>query len=369
MADEVSFRRAKAGRKQTICLACVVDHAFRNQEDAAQPLTRVLQFSLEARQDWYTRDLAQYVFGICEYTRPDTGKKHFVSVSYEGEVTFQTSPEVIERIPWAGMEPLATMEPLNRGLMGRTYGVRQFGTTLYVCGEGGQLYRRAGDDSWSQVSSLILFDSREYDKRRKERNSQSTTSSVKEMHEEWDRNGQREDSDAEMGEFLLRSFHNINGPSEQEIYLTGDEGGLLLWDGGTHRWIENTPKVSLFGMLVDDDATTWVCGSEGTILRGDARDGFRDLSVGGELSFNTITQFKGRIYLTTNGGFGGPVGLWTYERGRIEPVTTGLSPDIHDIHTVDSADGVLWAVGFKDILCFDGAVWTRIDHPDNPPVR
>ena len=61
--------------------------------------------------------------------------------------------------------------------------------------------------------------------------------------------------------------------------------------------------------------------------------------------------------------------MWTYERGRIAPVTTGLKPDIHDVHTVDAADGLLWAVGFKDILCFDGTTWTRIDYPDNPPVR
>lgn len=32
------------------------------------------------------------------------------------------------------------------------------------------------------------------------------------------------------------------------------------------------------------------------------------------------------------------------------------------------ADGVLWCVGLKDIVRFDGTVWTRIHHPDNRKI-
>ena len=165
------------------------------------------------------------------------------------------------------------------------------------------------------------------------------------------------------------SFHNLNGPHEHEIYLTGYKGGLAVWDGERAIWPANIPKVNLFGIHVEDDTTIWVCGSQGTLLRGNYRDGFQDLSPGGNHSFNSMTQFQSKLYLTANGGFGGPVGLFTFHNGRLDMVATGLKPDITDIHTVDSADGVLWAVGMKDILCFDGSTWLRIDYPDNPPVR
>ncbi len=167
-----------------------------------------------------------------------------------------------------------------------------------------------------------------------------------------------------------KNFSFINGPREYEIYLTGYDGGLLLWNDERSRWItEGIPKNNLFGIVVEDERRIWICGSKGTLLCGNHKDGFQDLSPGGDLSFNSMTLFQGKLWITANGGFGGPTGLFTFHNGRLDRVTTGLTPDIDDIHTVTSADGVLWTVGFRDILCFDGKTWTRIDYPGNPPVR
>ena len=43
-------------------------------------------------------------------------------------------------------------------------------------------------------------------------------------------------------------------------------------------------------------------------------------------------------------------------------------PELQDANVVDSVEGVLWSIGPKHIARFDGQSWSRIHHPDNPPI-
>lgn len=60
---------------------------------------------------------------------------------------------------------------------------------------------------------------------------------------------------------------------------------------------------------------------------------------------------------------------WDPATRRITSQRTDLKPELQDTHQLEAKDGVLWSFGFKDLACFDGRNWTRIDHPDNPPIR
>ena len=65
------------------------------------------------------------------------------------------------------------------------------------------------------------------------------------------------------------------------------------------------------------------------------------------------------------------LGLFTYDAAqkKIERYVTTLTPDLQDTHILEAKDSVLWSFGFKDLAYFDGKRWTRVDHPDNPPIR
>ncbi|KMO10487.1 hypothetical protein SQ03_30095, partial [Methylobacterium platani JCM 14648] len=52
-------------------------------------------------------------------------------------------------------------------------------------------------------------------------------------------------------------------------------------------------------ILVDDADTVWICGREGTLLRGNARQGFTLVSCEGQPDFNTVTRFRDKIYLSS----------------------------------------------------------------------
>lgn len=67
----------------------------------------------------------------------------------------------------------------------------------------------------------------------------------------------------------------------------------------------------------------------------------------------------------------GDLGLFVYAETQqcLQPVQTGLSPELADTHVVEPQGGVLWSVESKDIACFDGERWTRLGYPGNPAVR
>lgn len=110
-----------------------------------------------------------------------------------------------------------------------------------------------------------------------------------------------------------------------------------------------------------------MCGANGTLLLGNARDGFRNLSsVEDNQLFLSVCKLQEKIYLGSN------LGWFVYDPAShaagIRKLISDLSPDLQDANIVDSVDNILWSIGPKDIARFDGEHWERIHHPDNPPI-
>jgi hypothetical protein len=208
--------------------------------------------------------------------------------------------------------------------------MREVGGHLFACGDGGQIYRRQDDGTWTCLDTSLL------------------------------QPPQVPATDRDM-------FHRIGGPSATEVYIVGRFGKILYWDGSAVRRISSQTNVMLNDILVEDRDRIWICGREGTLLRGNARDGFAQVpGSGGQQTFATMTMFQDKLYLASSAK---PRALYVYRGNGFDRVTTGLDPDLVDIHTVDSGYGALWTVGSKDILRFDGKSWERIDFPGNTPVR
>jgi len=159
-------------------------------------------------------------------------------------------------------------------------------------------------------------------------------------------------------------FLDIHGSSEDDLYAVGDE--TWHWDGRSWRRLELPTNEPLAALQVIDRQRIAMVGHNGTVLWGNARDGFRDLStVDDNQNFTGVEWFQGRLFLASN------LGLFTCDPTLpgIAPYKTTLKPDLQDTHQLEAKDGTLWSFGFKDLACFDGQRWTRVDHPDNPPIR
>ena len=238
-------------------------------------------------------------------------------------------------------------------------GIENFddGGSCGQAGEGGQIYRREAPGSWLWLDpNLEPMDATPF-------------------LEAGDRVGDdieallAIDMSPVMDDSRRKAFTSLGGSSDQSIYATGYDGALLFWDGTRSHWVEGLPKTQLTAILPDGNRNVWVCGSQGTLLFGNFYDGFKDISPKGEFSFNSIAKYNGEIYLTANGGFGGPVGLYLNETGVLRQVLTGLKPEIEDVSVVTSTDGLLWVVGAADIVCFDGTDWEPISKPEHLPHR
>ena len=237
---------------------------------------------------------------------------------------------MLEKIPGAGVH-----SDDATGL-GYVSDLQQIGEHLYAAGFRGQVYKRMAPDHWVHVDAGIL-----------------------------------QAPNLRPGQY---SIQVINGPHENAIYVAGcthDPGYPVrasFWNGQSWRDLE-LPEVTerITNLYIESESRVWMCGANGTLLLGNADDGFRSLSsVDDNQLFLSICRYDDCIYLGSN------LGLFVYDPAQhalgIREVVTGLVPELQDANIVDSVDQVLWSIGPKDIARFDGQRWERIHHPDNPPI-
>jgi hypothetical protein len=159
-------------------------------------------------------------------------------------------------------------------------------------------------------------------------------------------------------------LRDIAGPAIDDLYVTGDE--TWHYDGSAWQPIQLPTDEPLNVIKVLDANRVVLAGHNGSLLLGNARDGFTELSsVEDNQNITGVEWFGGKLFLASN------LGLYTYDPAsqKIEKYATDLKPDLQDTHQLEAKDGVLWSFGFKDLAYFNGQRWTRVDHPDNPPIR
>ena len=273
---------------------------------------------LESGRQWFYHDVNANVVSVCEKRQTDTELRQLVALSKEGEVELWTSKDgssSIEKIPDAGV---------RLGTLGYMRSVREIGGTLFACGFNSQVYAREAGVWKSLVSAPLKF------------------------------------HHAASNEYVV--FNAIDGFSKEDVYVAGSNGTLFHWDGGAWRRVPLTTDENLECVRCYGTDEVWVGGANGTLLHGNIALGFRDVSdVADNDTFWSLAKFKDKIYLGTTKG------LFAYDGRKIDRIVTGLTPEV-ETYTVDSTDGALWSIGAKDLVRFDGHVWTRINHPDNPPI-
>jgi hypothetical protein len=321
-----TFRTGEAGASFVICLSGAMD-AF----DPSEPYSRVYFFNQHATNLWTFNEHTFVIPSVCVWRNPETPTNRiFVGLSENGEVVFLGPQQIEERIPDAGLH-----HDSSKGY-GYLNDIQQIGDHLYACGYSGQVYKRIGENEWVHMDQEIL-----------------------------------QPPDMKEGEYFAQV---INGPHEQAIYIAGSENlsgyppRSDFWDGKKWNRLQ-LPKSAgrITNIFVESEDRIWMCGSKGTILLGNAKNGFSNLNeFDTKYLFLSICKYKDKIFLGSN------LGLFNFNPDdpfeRISNVWTGMDPELQDANIVQSVDDVLWSMGPKDIARFDGLKWERFHHPDNPPI-
>jgi hypothetical protein len=311
----------------TFITGCVVESdyvyvaAYSDAHDPRETIFSRLCVFMKDDDPWSYHDIAANIESVCvKKATPMVGRR-LCALSKEGEVEIYSNKDatsVIEKIPEAG---------LRLGSHGYVLDIREIGNSLFVCGANDQVYRR--DDAtgtWSLITAAPL-----------------------KLVEPLDP--------------YYSMLTSIDGTNENDVYTCGMGGRLYHFDGLRWQAIELQTDEHLNCVRCVSPDEVWICGENGTLLTGSFRAGFTNVSTVDENSnFWSLTKFKDKIYLATPNE-----GMFVYDGASITPLNTGLASELWT-YIVDSTTEMLWSVGPKEIACFDGVTWSRVDHPDNEPV-
>lgn len=305
---------AKAAERDYFCFVDVDDEEF--DIDPFVPDQMLRTYDSQHAGTWHVEPLDRSIASICRYTYPDRDRSIFVSLTVEGEVGFIGKQEgFYERIPGAGLQ---ADDADGYGYMRR---IRQIGGDLFACGLSGQVYRRSRPNDWRHLDAGLLLP--------------PSSSEV-------------------------RMLEDVNGSAADDLYAVGNDGLVFHFDGATWQRVKIPTDEWLHAIHVENTNKIWICGRNGTLLEGNAHDGFTDRSdVRDNDTFVSIAPFAGKLYL------GRETGVSIYDGTSIQQISTGLRPELRDGHLVDAVDGVLWSFGYSDIARFDGVAWKR--YPTDKP--
>ncbi len=162
-------------------------------------------------------------------------------------------------------------------------------------------------------------------------------------------------------------FRDLGGSAGDDLYAVGDQ--VWHYNGQTWQQVALPTDEVIHAIKVVDAQRVALVGHNGTVLLGNAKAGFVDVSgVDDNQNFTGVEFFMDRLWLASN------LGLFVYDfaNRKIEPYKTDLAVDLVDTHLLEAKDGVLWSFGYKDLAYWDsredGSKWVRVHHPDNPRV-
>jgi hypothetical protein len=148
-------------------------------------------------------------------------------------------------------------------------------------------------------------------------------------------------------------FEALCGFSLSDLYAVGWEGEIWHYNGKRWRKEDSPSDLILTGATVHSNGIVYVCGQNGTLLRG--LKGKWEIVADGQTvdDFWWITSFEDRIYIASVGA------LYLLEDDQLEPVDMG-DAGCDTFYVLTHAQGVLWSLGSEDIAFFDGTKWTKI---------
>ena len=152
----------------------------------------------------------------------------------------------------------------------------------------------------------------------------------------------------------MEGLESIHGFAPDELYAVGWGGEIWSFDGRSWSPAGSPTNLLLTRVLCAGDGNVYACGQAGLLVRGrgqtwevveqdDTQEDIWDLEWFGDTLYVSTTRF---LY-TLDG-----TSLRLVEFEEETPETC---------YHLSTADGVLWSIGFKDIVAFDGSSWTRIE--------
>ncbi len=269
--------------------------------------------------------LADEYFSRCFYFRDGVWKGGDITDSVHS-VTYDPASETAL---WLGLAGKVTTTTLGRratetladvARLGNVNRIRNVAGDFYICGYGGQVYKRT-NGSWVHYDAGLLV-------------AKPDATSVDLM--------------------------DIGGSSSDDLYVVGTGGAIWYQEGSGWVQLDCPTNVHLNSLKYVNRDEIYVCGNRGIVLRGN-RLGWSLISHDSvTMDLYGIESFGGDIYVS------GMDGLFRVVDSGLEAVNVLTGHDSAlTFHRLHANDEVLWSFGTDHLAFFDGTAWHFVAHSDN----
>jgi hypothetical protein len=336
MASTVTFTVGCAINRDMYYIACSLDEWRETEEE---PYTVMYIYQHQTDEKWFYHALPGWSVMSAAFLEPSPGAVRSVyALSEEGALEcYSREGSLTEKITGAGLD--------TQGEYGSLTAIRPIENRLYVCGYGGQVYRK-NRDKWVHFDEGLLQAS-VYDHAATlaalKNDQEATMKFIAEMADD------------------ARDLIDINGSGASDIYVVGSAGFIAHHDGFAWRILRQVTAENLNAIHIVSEWEVWIVGSNGTVLQGNAKDGFKALSRKiVETDFYDITHFNDEIYIS------GSNGIYLFKGGKLQRQKISDAENLGGVNCIESKDGVLWALSEKKLLRSGiNNEWEVFEHPNN----
>jgi hypothetical protein len=149
------------------------------------------------------------------------------------------------------------------------------------------------------------------------------------------------------------NLESIDGVGPNELYAAGYRGAVWRYDGRSWFNCDTPTNVNLNVVRCAADGFVYAAGRGGFLMRGKGNDWQAiDQSATSDDIWD-LAFFEGHLYVSTLAG------LFRIENDNLTAVEFGGDVPRSCYH-LSVAPGVMWSIGARDVMAFDGSEWTRI---------
>jgi hypothetical protein len=150
-------------------------------------------------------------------------------------------------------------------------------------------------------------------------------------------------------------FEAIHGFSEKDLYAVGWKGEIWHFDGKKWDDVDSPTNKILTGVCCAGDGYVYVCGKDGVLIRGKGSRWDMIDHDETEEDFWDLEWFKGELYLSTLSF------VYNLKGASLKINDMDENPASSCYHLSSAKDQILWSVGEKDVMTFDGKKWKQIE--------
>lgn len=152
----------------------------------------------------------------------------------------------------------------------------------------------------------------------------------------------------------ISGFESIDGISESDIYAVGISGEIWSFDGLIWRQLDSPVNTILNDVCCAPDGQVYICGRQGVLLVGH-QDTWKAVDHAFyDEDFWSITLYRNTIFLASLKN------IYYLNNNELLPVKFGDDFPKTCYHLCAENDRLL-SIGEKDVMIFDGYIWSRID--------